>query len=144
MKPRSAQHCTRAADTGCTPAQIVQFYGAVIESGKLLLIMELLMRGSLFDVISRDTEGQVTWYSRCATLLMQKTIKLAGSRLSRVISTLLSVDDLQVAQSCLSESAQCHRVDTVRHHIHCTGSHIVWRQTAPHTCVCSQSKSDSD
>lgn len=51
-------HCFRFA-------QIVQFYGAVIESGKLLLVMELVMRGSLFDVISRDKDGQLTWYNRC-------------------------------------------------------------------------------
>ncbi|KAK9802834.1 hypothetical protein WJX73_004595 [Symbiochloris irregularis] len=49
-------------------ANIVQFYGAVIESGKLLLVMELVMRGSLFDVISRDKDGQLTWYNRGAKI----------------------------------------------------------------------------
>lgn len=47
--------------------QIVQFYGAVIESDSLLLIMELMARGSLYDVLAQDNEGQYSWYKRQAS-----------------------------------------------------------------------------
>lgn len=45
-------------------ANIVQFYGAVIEDEQLLLITEYMPRGSLYDLIAKDTEGKLTWYNR--------------------------------------------------------------------------------
>ena len=67
--------------------QIVQFYGAVIEPDNLLLITELMPRGSLFDVISRDGEGQATWYNRCGTVTSSLMLSLLTTMAPCVIAS---------------------------------------------------------
>lgn len=45
-------------------ANVCAFYGAVIEDNCTLLISEFLHRGSLFDAIAKDKEGNLSWYKR--------------------------------------------------------------------------------
>ncbi|KAK9820873.1 hypothetical protein WJX74_000255 [Apatococcus lobatus] len=45
-------------------ANVVQFFGAVIDNRHLLLITEFMPRGSLFECISRDRDGNLKWFKR--------------------------------------------------------------------------------
>lgn len=49
----------------CRDRHIVQFYGAVVEEGTdLMLVMELMEGGTLYDAISNDTTGSFLWWRR--------------------------------------------------------------------------------
>lgn len=49
----------------CRDRHIVQFYGAVVEEGTdLMLVMELMEGGTLYDAISNDATGSFLWWRR--------------------------------------------------------------------------------